>query len=192
MQKSTSAAYVNCFRLVYKISLSTGTKYLAADIYNVHATRTPTYANVFLREYDSLNAARSTADFASASYTVYELTGGSMVFSDAPYSPFDAEGKVLAKSWNDAISYADIWKIPQTNSYTLLQALSFARNELFAQAGHDFLNPYAPVYADFYNQFSWFAPVGNVTTSDLAAMNPTAYYNLNDRIIVIESLIREG
>ncbi|MCL2695356.1 MAG: YARHG domain-containing protein [Clostridiales bacterium] len=189
VQSTTSAPYVNCFRLVYEIKLSSGTTYLVADIINVHATRKPTADYVFLTEYNSLSAALGTSGFPATQYTSYELTGGSMVFPGAPDTPFNVDGKVIPAAWSSTIVGADTWKVPQTSQYTLLQVLGYARNELFAQAGYDFGR--TGTYFTFYNQFRWYVPTGNVTNTQLAAMNATAAKNVTT-IAYIETLIKEG
>ena len=187
VQKTSAATYANCFRLVYKINLSSGTKYVAADIYNVHSSKAPAANSVFLREYSSASAANTTADFASAQYTVQELTGGSMVYPDAPSTRF-SDGRVFPKALKETVSYAEMWKVPQTSSYTLLQLLGYARNELFAEMGHDFKSG---TYYDFYSQFAWYQPTREVSTAQMMSEEPAGYLSLT-RITFIETLIKEG
>ena len=178
----------NVFRVVYDISTTSGTEYLIADVYDLDSESGYTAEDVVLKTASSRSEARSTEDLKD--YTLYTLNGGSMVFPEnAGKSPFDADGFVMAKSISTALTYDELWDIPATEDKTLLQLLAFARNEMYARAGHQY-----DVTGSYYKHFSsypWYDPTGTVSLSELAEKWPITGANIST-IKFIEKLISEG
>lgn len=183
-----SAEYGNVFRIVYLITKSSGTEYLIADVYDLESETGYKAGDVHLTVEKDRNKARSTDDLKD--YTVYTLNGGSMVFSENKNeSPFDKDGLVMEKSIKEALTYDELWDIPQTNDLTLLQLLGYARNEMFARGGHKFSD--TSNYYKYYKQFSWYKPTGKVTADALAAKYPATKGNITT-IKFLENLIKNG
>ena len=185
---SDSTPHGNVFRIVYVITTSKGTEYLAADVYDVELETGYKASDVHLTVKASRTAAKSTDDFKD--YTVYTLNEGSMVFPEnKDKSPFDKDGLVMAKSIKEAVSYDELWDIPTTDDMTLLKLLGYARNEMFARGGHKFGD--SSTYLKYYKQFSWYKPTGKVTADELAAKYPATKKNITT-IKFLENLIKEG
>lgn len=178
----------NCFRIVYEITTTGGTEYLIADVYDLASESGYTASDVTLKTAASRSEARANEDLAD--YTLYPLNGGSMVFAEnANKSPFDADGLVKEKSIRESLSYDELWDIPQTADWTLLQLLAFARNEMFARAGHAF-----DTSGSYYRHFSscaWYEPVGSVSANELGTKWPATAGNITT-IKFLEKLIKEG
>lgn len=190
VRSDDSQQYANCFRLVYKITTTDGTKYMAADVYNIHASDSISKSNVVLKEYQSKAAANTTGDFSSNHNTVYTLDGGNMVYSkDSGKSWYDDEGLVFAKSLTEKVTTADIWNLPQSSDYNLLKILGFARNEIFARCGHKYDTD--GNYYKHFSKYSWYKPTGSITVDEVKAKYPTGAVNILF-IKGIETLIREG
>lgn len=185
---NANTAHKNCFRVVYDIALTDGAEYLIADVYDLADEEGYTAGDVVLRTVSTRSEARATTDLKD--YTLYTLTGGSMVFAEnAGRSPFDKDGLVIAKSISEQLTYDELWDIPQTKEYTLLQLLNFARNEMFARAGHLFPEG---SYLRHFSSYDWYEPGdGKITLSDLAAKWPATASNTTT-IKFIETLITEG
>ncbi len=184
----TGADHANCFRVVYLITTTSGSEYLIADVYDVASESGFKTADVVLKTVSKSSDAKSTADLAD--YTVYTLTGGSMVFTENNgASPFDSDGLVEAESISRQLSYSELWDIPATKDYTLLQLLGYARNEMFARAGHKF-NESGSYYKHF-SQYSWYKPTGSITTDALVAKWSSTKGNITT-IKFLEKLIKEG
>lgn len=182
-----NTAHANCFRVVYDITSTDGPEYLIADVYDLKDEAGYTEGDVQLHVVTSRNEARATTDLRD--YTVYTLDGGSMVFPEnAGKSPFDENGFVAAHSVTTALTYDELWDIPQTNELTLLQLLAFARNEMFARAGHQFPEG---SYLKHFSEYDWYEPTGKVTTEELAARWPITVTNTST-IKFLEKLIKEG
>lgn len=182
------APHGNVFRVVYKITTSSGTEYLIADVYDLEAETGYTESDVFLTTATKDSTARSTSDLSD--YTVYTLSGGSMVFEEnKDKSPFDKDGLVMPKSIEEHLTYDELWDIPATDDMTLLQLLGYARNEMFARGGHKFND--TSNYYKYYKQFSWYQPTGKVTADDLAKIYPKTQKNITT-IKFLESLIKNG
>ena len=185
---SDSAEHGNVFRLVYTIVTASSTEYLIADVYDLEAETGYSASDVHLTVEKDRNRARSTEDLKD--YQVYTLNGGSMVFEEnKDKSPFDKDGLVMPKSIEQAISYDELWDIPQTSDLTLLQLLGYARNEMFARGGHQFGD--SSNYLKYYKQFKWYKPTGKVTADDLAKKYPATKGNITT-IKFLEKLIKEG
>lgn len=181
-------AHKNVFRIVYDITSADGPEYLVADVYDLAKEDGYTTGDVHLKTYASRAEARATTDLAD--YTLYNLTGGSMVFPEnAGVSPFDENGFVLAHSISTALTYNELWDIPQTNEFTLLQLLAFARNEMFARAGHPF--DVSGIYYKHFSEYDWYEPGATVSAGELAERWPSTAPNTTT-IKFIEKLIREG
>ena len=134
------------------------------------------------------NTAKSTSDLGN--YTVHTLNGGSMPFPEnSGKSPFNDEGLVMPKSLNEQVSYDELWDIPASDEMTLLQLLGYARNEMFAQGGHQFGE--GTNYLKFFSQYSWYHPDGKVSVDDLASQYPATRKNI-ESIKFLEKLIKEG
>ena len=158
----------------WSIVLDTETGYTAAD--------------VTLRTVATRAEARSTDDIKQ--YTLYTLTDGSMVFPEnVDKSPFDEDGFVMAHSISQPLTYDELWNIPQTQSLTLLQLLAFARNEMFARAGHQYNE--SGSYYQHFSSYDWYDPVGTVTAGELAEKWPITASNTTT-IKFLEKLIKEG
>ena len=180
--------YGNVFRIVYKITTSSGTEYLIADVYDLELETGYQASDVKLTVADDRSTARSTADLAG--YTIYELNEGSMVFPEnKDKSPFDKDGLVMAKSVSETLTYDELWDIPATDEMTLLKLLGYARNEMFARGGHKFGD--SSNYYKYFKQFSWYEPTGKVTTDQLAKIYPATRKNITT-IKFLETLIKEG
>ncbi len=183
-----SAAHKNVFRLVYTITTSGGTDYLIADVYDLESETGYSARDVQLTVEKDRNRARSTDDLRD--YRVYTLNGGSMVFEEnGNRSPFDNDGLVMAKSIYEEVNYDELWDIPQTSDLTLLQLLGYARNEMFARAGHKFGD--TSNYLKYYKQFKWYKPTGKVSADELAKKYPATKKNIAT-IKFLEKLIKEG
>ena len=182
------AQHGNVFRIVYVITTSKGTEYLAADVYDVELETGYQASDVHLTVKASRTAAKSTDDFRD--YTVYTLNEGSMVFPEnKDKSPFDKNGLVKAKSIEEALTYDELWDIPTTDDMTLLKLLGYARNEMFARGGHKFGD--SSTYTKYYKQFSWYKPTGKVTADQLVEKYPATKKNITT-IKFLEALIKEG
>lgn len=180
--------HANVFRIVYAVTTSKGTEYLIADVYDLENETGYKAADVNLRTVTDSSKAKSTDDLSD--YEVHKLDGGSMVFAEnGSKSPFDGDGLVMAKSLNEKLTYDELWDIVQTKDMTLLQLLGYARNEMFARAGHKFKD--TSNYYKYYKQFKWYEPTGEVTANDLAAKYPKTKDNINT-IKFLEKLIKEG
>ena len=185
---NASAEHGNVFRLVYKITTSSGTEYLIADVYDLERETGYTASDVHLTVESSSSAARSTADLKD--YQVYTLSEGSMVFAEnKDKSPFDKDGLVMAKSLSETLSYDELWDIPATDEMTLLRLLGYARNEMFARGGHKFGD--TSNYLKYYKQFSWYKPTGSVSADALAEKYPATKKNITT-IKFLENLIING
>ena len=185
---NASTEHKNCFRIVYDITSADGPEYLVADVYDLAKEDGYTAGDVQLKVYASRAEARATTDLNA--YTLYPLTGGSMVFPEnAGVSPFDENGFVLAHSISTALTYDELWDIPQTSEYTLSQLLAFARNEMFARAGNPF--PETGSYYRHFSEYSWYEPGEKVSASELAERWPITASN-TATIKFIEKLISEG
>ena len=173
---------------MYDITTTEGAEYLIADVYDLFEESGYTAGDVTLKTVTTRADARSTSDLKD--YTIYTLNGGSMVFAEnASRSPFDENGLVMAKSISEPLTYAELWDIPQTSEYTLLQLLNFARNEMFARAGHQFPDG---SYLRHFSSYDWYEPTGEkISLTDLAAKWPVAGTNTST-IRFIENLIVEG
>lgn len=183
-----AAQHSNVFRIVYIITTSSGTEYLAADVYDIELETGYKASDVHLSVKESRTAAKSTDDLKD--YTVYTLNEGSMVFAENKgKSPFDKDGLVKAKSIEESLSYDELWDIPTTEDFTLLRLLGYARNEMFARGGHKFGDN--STYTKYYKQFSWYKPTGKVTADELAAKYPATKKNITT-IKFLETLIKEG
>ncbi|MBQ6331743.1 MAG: YARHG domain-containing protein [Clostridia bacterium] len=183
-----SAAHTNVFRLVYLITTSNSTEYLVADVYDLESETGYSPRDVHLTVEKDRNRAKSTDDLKD--YKVYTLNGGSMVFEENEgRSPFDDDGLVMAKSTREAVSYDELWDIPQTSDLTLLQLLGYARNEMFAVGGHQFGD--TSNYLKYYKQFKWYKPTGKVSADELAKKYPATKGNITT-IKFLEKLIKEG
>lgn len=188
--KTDDAAYANCFRIVYKvIRKSGGSAFIVVDAFNIKNGVTPAVSAIQITEKASESEAKKTDDFSSSDYTIYELKGGSMVFDDAPETPFDENGLVMAKALTETVTEEEFWNIPQTKNYTLYQALGYARNELFAQGGHQFSD--TSNYGKHFSRYSWYQPTGEVSAGELGAAYPKTGKNITT-IKMLESLIRDG
>lgn len=184
--KSTS--YSNVFRVVYKITTTSGTEYLVADVYNLEKETGYKAANVYLTVAKDRSTAKSTSDLKG--YTVHTLDGGSMVFSENKNkSAFDKNGLVMSKSLTEKITYDELWDIPATQDMTLLRLLGYARNEMFARGGHKFKD--TSTYYKFYKKYSWYKPTGTVSVDALAKKYPETRKNITT-IQFLEKLIKEG
>ncbi len=185
---NATTPHKNCFRIVYDITTTEGAEYLIADVYDLFEESGYTAGDVTLKTVTTRADARSTSDLKD--YTIYTLNGGSMVFAEnASRSPFDENGLVMAKSISEPLTYAELWDIPQTSEYTLLQLLNFARNEMFARAGHQFPDG---SYLRHFSSYDWYEPTGEkISLTDLAAKWPVAGTNTST-IRFIENLIVEG
>ncbi|MBQ5986830.1 MAG: YARHG domain-containing protein [Clostridia bacterium] len=178
----------NVFRVIYDISTTGGTEYLIADVYDLDSESGYTADDVVLRTASSRSEARSTEDLKY--YTIYTLTGGSMIFPENEgKSPFDADGFVMAKSISTALTYDELWDIPATQDWTLVQLLAFARNEMYARAGHQYDT--SGSYYKHFSSYSWYEPVGTVSLSELAEKWPITGTNIST-IKFLEKLISEG
>jgi hypothetical protein len=178
----------NIFRIVYQIATSGGTEYLIADVYDLDSETGYSPSDVHLRTAATRSEARSTDDIKD--YTLYTLTEGSMVFPEnAGKSPFDSNGFVKEQSISVPLTYDELWDIPQTDSLTLLQLLAFARNEMFARAGHQYNT--SGSYYQHFSSYSWYDPVGTVTAGELAEKWPITSSN-TATIKFLEKLIKEG
>lgn len=185
---TASTPHANCFRIVYDITSTDGPEYLVADVYDLWSETGYTAGDVELRTYGSRAEAIATTDLRD--YTLYTLNGGSLVFPEnAGVSPFDENGFVCAHSVTTALTYDELWDIPATNELTLLQLLAYARNEMFARAGHEFDS--SGSYYRHFSQYDWYEPSGKVTASELAARWPATASNTST-IKFLESLIKEG
>ncbi len=185
---NSDTPHKNCFRVVYEITTTGGTEYLIADIYDLVDETGYTAADVVLKTVATRSEARSLSDLTY--YTVYTLTGGSMVFPENEgISPFDENGFVKEKSISQPLTYDELWDIPQTNELTLLQLLAYARNEMFARAGHQF-DPIGSYYRHF-SSYDWYEPTGTITMGDLADKWPITSSNTST-IKYLENLIKEG
>ena len=185
---SADTPHKNCFRIVYEITTTGGTEYLIADVYDLVGETGYTAGDVSLKTVSTRAEARSLSDLTY--YTVYTLTGGSMVFPENEgKSPFDENGFVKEKSISQALTYDELWDIPQTAELTLLQLLAYARNEMFARAGHQF-DPSGSYYRHF-SSYDWYEPDGTVTMADLAEKWPMTASNTST-IKYLENLIKEG
>jgi hypothetical protein len=181
-------AHGNVFRIVYKITLSSGSEYLVADVYDLESETGYKADDVKLTVETSRTAAKNTDDLKD--YKLYTLEGGSMVFPEnKDKSPFDKDGLVKAKSLSESLSYDELWDIPATEEMTLLKLLGYARNEMFARGGHKFSD--TSNYYKYFKQFSWYKPTGKVTADDLAKMYPSTKKNITT-IKFLETLIKEG
>ena len=185
---NTQTEHDNIFRIVYQISTTAGTEYLIADVYDLDTETGYTAADVTLRTAGTRAEARSTDDIKQ--YTLFTLTDGSMVFPEnADKSPFDEDGFVMAHSISQSLTYDELWNIPQTPSLTLLQLLAFARNEMFARAGHQYNE--SGSYYQHFSSYDWYDPVGTVTAGELAEKWPVTATN-TATIKFLEKLIKEG
>lgn len=185
---NTLTEHENIFRIVYQISTTGGTEYLIADVYDLDTETGYSAADVTLRTVATRSEARSTDDIKQ--YTLYTLTEGSMVFPEnADKSPFDEDGFVMAHSISQPLTYDELWNIPQTQSLTLLQLLAFARNEMFARAGHQYNE--SGSYYQHFSSYDWYDPVGTVTAGELAEKWPITATNTTT-IKFLEKLIKEG
>lgn len=185
---SSTTEHGNVFRLVYKITTSSGTEYLIADVYDLESETGYAASDVKLTVEKSSSKAKSTDDLKD--YKVHTLTGGSMVFAkNKDKSPFDKDGLVMAKSLTESVSYDELWDIPQTDDLTLLQLLGYARNEMFARGGHKFGD--SSNYLKYFKQFSWYKPTGSVSADALAEKYPATKKNITT-IKFLEKLIKEG
>lgn len=183
-----STPHRNVFRVVYEISTTGGTEYLIADVYDLDSETGYSASDVTLRTAATRAEARATDDIKD--YTLYTLNDGSMIFPEnANRSPFDADGFVMEKSISESLTYDELWDIPQTESLTLLQLLAFARNEMFARAGHQF-NTSGSYYRHF-SSYSWYDPSGTITAGQLAEKWPITATNTTT-IKFLEKLIKEG
>ena len=183
-----SAEHTNVFRLVYKITMSSGTEYLVADVYDLESETGYAANDVHLTVKYDRNSARSTDDLKG--YTVHTLNEGSMVFAEnKDKSPFDKDGLVMAKSVSESVSYDELWDIPSTDEMTLLKLLGYARNEMFARGGHKFGD--SSNYLKYYKQFKWYKPTGKVTADELAKIYPATKKNIST-IKYLEDLIKNG
>lgn len=183
-----AAEHGNVFRLVYTITTSGGTEYLVADVYDLESETGYSAKDVHLTVEKDRNRARSTEDLKN--YRIYTLNGGSMVFEENNNrSPFDKDGLVMPKSIKEAVTYDELWDIPQTSDLTLLQLLGYARNEMFARAGHKFGD--TSNYLKYYKQFKWYKPTGKVSADELAKKYPATKGNITT-IKFLEKLIKEG
>lgn len=183
-----STEHANVFRLVYTITTSSGTEYLIADVYDLERETGYTANDVHLSTTTERSKAKSTEDLKG--YTVHTLDGGSMVFPEnKDKSPFDKDGLVMAKSISEALTYDELWNIPQTSDMTLLQLLGYARNEMFARGGHKFND--TSNYYKYFSKFDWYHPTGQVTATDLKEMYPATSGNITT-IKFLEKLIKEG
>ncbi|MDO4543940.1 MAG: YARHG domain-containing protein [Clostridia bacterium] len=188
--KTDTAEYVNCFRLVLRVTTSGGTEYMVADVYNIQADVTPTRSDVVIKTYTSASQARGTSDFNSSLYDIYTLDGGSMVFSEnSGKSPFNSDGLVFSDSLENYITTAQLWNIPATSQRSLLSLLGYARNEIFARCGHKFRDTSS--YRTYYLQFDWYEPIGSVSYNDVGSRYPRACTNI-DTIKELEDLIEVG
>ena len=160
--------HANVFRVVYSVSLTSGSEYLIADVYDLEHETGYTANDVHLRTVTDRSAARSTDDLKG--YTVHTLEGGSMVFPEnTGKSPFDKDGLVMAKSISETLRSDELWDIPQTSDLTLLDLLGYARNEMFARGGHRFAEG---KYYRHFSQYEWYHPTGTVSATDLAEIYP--------------------
>lgn len=185
---TSDTPHQNCFRIIYEITTTGGTEYLIADVYDLVDEGGYTAADVSLKTVSTRAEARSLSDLTY--YTIYTLTGGSMIFPENEgKSPFDENGFVKEKSISQALTYDELWDIPQTSELTLLQLLAYARNEMFARAGHQF-DPSGSYYRHF-SSYDWYEPTGTVTMADLAEKWPMTASNTST-IKYLENLIREG
>lgn len=182
------AEYSNVFRVVYKITTTSGTEYLVADVCNLEKETGYSAKNVQLTVAKDRSTARSTSDLKW--YTIHTLEGGSMVFTENKNKkPFDKDGLVMAKSIKQQISHDELWDIPTTEEMTLLRLLGYARNEMFARGGHDFGQSSA--YTKYYKQYSWYKPTGKVSVDALAKKYPETRKNIKT-IQELEDLIKNG
>ena len=185
---NATTEHANCFRVVYDITCSDGPEYLIADVYDLWGETGYTTGDVQLRAVTSRNEARATTDLKD--YTLYTLTGGSMVFPENDgVSPFDGNGFVCANSITTALTYNELWDIPATSELTLLQLLAYARNEMFARAGNKFDE--SGSYYRHFSAYDWYEPTGTVTVDELSAKWPIAATN-TATIKFLEKLIKEG
>lgn len=178
----------NCFRIVYQITTSNGTEYLVCDAYDLSDKNPAGSGAVEVKTYTSSREAKDTGRFDG--WKIHTLDGGSMVFSENQgKSPFDENGLVKAESLTEELTYAELWNIPQTSEFTLLQLLGYARNEMFAQAGHKYSE--TGNYYKHFSSYDWYKIEGEVTANELAEKWPKTAQNIKT-IKYLEKLIREG
>ena len=188
--RSDTAAHGNCFRLVYKITTTSGTEYLAADVVDLAAGAGVSASDVKLTAKKSAAEAASTADLPADQYTVYTLSGGAMVYAeDGGASPFNGDGLLFPNSLTERIAEADVWELVVPSDKTLLQLLGYARNEIFARCGNKFSDTSA--YTRFYANYAWYQPKGSVSYNTIKQQYPVAAENI-EFIKAMEKLIKEG
>lgn len=188
--KTDTAEYANCFRLVLEIKTSGGTEYMVADVYNLKKDTEPKSSEVVIKTYTSKSSAKGTADFNSSLYTVYTLDGGSMVFSEnSGTDPFNSDGLVFKDSLDTKLTDEQLWNIPATSSKSLVSLLGYARNEIFARCGHKFKD--GSTYYQYFKQFDWYKPTGEVVFNDIEARYSAGAKNI-EIIKEIEKLIKLG
>lgn len=185
--KNASAAYGNCFAVVYTVKTTEGTEYLRAEVFNFGKDTDITYKDVYLTTYTSSSKAKSNSAFSKSLYSIYTLTGGSMVFPENAHTdPFTQEGLVFDNSLEEKLTYGDLWSIPADEEFTLLQLLGYARNEIYARSGHKFKDTSS--YYTYFSQYAWYQPEKTVSYNDIVK---TGRNNI-DLIKEIEALIKEG
>lgn len=187
---NSATQYGNCFRLVLKVTTASGTSYLVADVYNIHASDSFTASNVVMKQYSGKSSAISTSDFSASQYKIVTLEGGSAPFDEnSGLSPFDENGLVCSKSLDSKLTTAELWAIPSTDDYSLLRLLGYARNEIFARCGHRYSD--SSNYYKYFSSFSWYKPTGEISYSDIAAKYPNGAANIS-LIKELENLIKVG
>lgn len=178
----------NCFRIVYQITTANGTEYLVCDAFDLSDKEPAGVGAIEVKTYASSREAKDTGRFDG--WMICTLDGGSMVFSENQgKSPFDENGLVKAESLTEELTYAELWDIPQTSEFTLLQLLGYARNEMFAQAGHQYSE--TGNYYKHFSSYDWYQIEGEVTANELAEKWPKTAKNIKT-IKYLEKLIREG
>lgn len=178
----------NCFRIVYRIDTSDGTEYLVCDAYDLTEQNKGGKGEIRTQTFQKATEAKKTDDLNG--WLLYPLEGGSMVFEqNVGKSPFDEDGLVQAESVERELSYRELWEIPQTEDLTLLQLLGFARNEMFARAGHPFAE--SGSYYKHFSSYDWYEAGDKVSATDLAEIWPKTAKNITT-IKFLEKLIKEG
>lgn len=183
-----TTAHGNCFRIVYRIDTSDGTEYMVCDAYDLTAQNKEGKGEIRTETFQKAADAKKTTDLDG--WLLYTLEGGSMVFEqNVGRSPFDEEGLVKEESVERELTYQELWEIPQTSELTLLQLLGFARNEMFARAGHPFAE--SGSYYKHFSSFDWYEVGEKVSASELADIWPKTARNITT-IKYLEKLIKEG
>lgn len=188
--KTNTAEYANCFRLVLNVRLKSGSEYMIADVYNLNPNREPTLDEVVITIETTKTKAKSTDDFNSSLYSIATLNGGSLVFKEnKKKNPYNKDGLVFADSLDTALTTAELWSIPATESKTLLQLLGYARNEIFARCGHLYKSPSA--YWEHFSKYDWYEPIGTVDFNGVGEKCKKGCANI-ELIKEMENLIKAG